>query len=239
MLFAHIGQIHALKYTEQEKYNNIYIIDRSDGSITEIDRIIDHIVEMQYKVEEYFGQSVIANIEIGDEKGADARTEMDGNTPLIYFSNKQLKTYSEEELNLVIVHEFIHAFQSKYTTIRKWKNRIAQSLYLEGSAVYYSSLILPGYYEWKYISYYRNDDSEYKIYKEQEKDVWKYLKENIKKPSRDSMNVLFVAGNANGRKFHPRIGYYIGNEIIKEIAREEIDIMSIKENEFMMIISNK
>ena len=213
--------------------NTISIIDQSTNSNDKA-QIINCILESYKKTILFFDTNFNVKFIFVTENYTDACTNLGFEIPEISLNTNYFEKYDKSAMELVIIHELIHAYQASNTNIKLWSNSIAIYLFLEGFATYISSLIIPSYPEWKYINYYADTNNEYQIFLREKEKALKYLQTNLEISNISARNMLFTFDNQIDRYLPKRIGYFLGFRIVKNIVESSnTNILSISEAEFI------
>jgi len=213
---------------------NCLELQSQEKKATEISyqRVIEYIEKSKTLVESYFKYIMKTSIVLTEMGDFDAATNLDGDIPIIRINVRKILDYTDSSIYILLIHEMIHAVQCETTDIKKWNNKLALFLYLEGAAVYLSSIILPGYDEWLYITHYEKDSSSYWNFEKFEKKAAEYINNFLEEYNEIDITYLFKYSSRK-KELPSRIGYYLGTEIIKSLGIKGPGVIGLKEEKYI------
>ncbi len=193
--------------------------------------------EVEQKSQDTFGMKVNANVLLSTSvSDTDAVTtgSSDSKLATVALNMRALVKYSKAELRIVIAHELFHVLQHQIQRDHSATDLIASNLYSEGWATYASSLVYPGYSDWKYISYFTKDDKQFLKFEADRKNIIKDLLRDWNTHSDQKFDKYFSADTQASKPFEPRSGYYIGYMVAKTMAETQspVKVALIKYDDF-------
>lgn len=151
--------------------------------------------------------------------GTDASaTELNGKNSFA-LNMRVISRYSQEEIEIVVAHEFFHIVQYSVLDYESGNWNIKKNLMSEGWATYVSSLIFPGYPDWKYISYFKKDDTQFREFQKYQSEIVQSLLVDLESTDYSISKKYFWGRQVEGVVWPPRNGYYIGYLLAKQWAQ--------------------
>lgn len=195
------------------------------------------VSEVEKRTKQVFGKEVNANVFIAtsvSETDAVTTGSDDIKYPTVALNMRVISKYSKDELRIVLAHELFHVLQHQIERDHSAAEPIAGNLYSEGWATYASSLVYPGFSDWKYISYFTKDNSQFLKFEADRKAIIKNLLHDWNTKNERKYDKYFSANPNASRPFEPRSGYYIGFLAAKAIAEQKspVEAALIKYSDF-------
>lgn len=185
------------------------------------DQIIETATFVNRKFKEYFGDGVKARIQLHSVlSGTDANVRSFDNEVVISMNLRQVWNYSKDEIEVVLAHELFHVLQGKFQENRPEALPIEGGLFGEGLATFVSSLIFPGKPDWKYISYFKKDDEQYKKMEKSRQDLVKEILADWDSKDEKKKDKFFSGDSEITKPFEPRSGYYLGYKVAQKMAEK-------------------
>lgn len=158
--------------------------------------------------------------DINDQSGFSLNFRLLGESPI-------------KDLEIVVAHEFFHVAQDSLMGPGN-NGSVARQLMSEGWATYVSSVIVPGSKDFKYVSYWMDDDRRYKEYKKHEKQAIASILTNYEKSGWEVTRRYFSGDPKDSKPFPPRIGYYLGYKLAQRMAEtsSSAEVATMKFSEF-------
>jgi uncharacterized protein YjaZ len=193
--------------------------------------------EVQDRTQKLFGKEIYANVVIAPSlSDTDAVTmgSSDDKRATVALNMRVISKYSEEELKIVIAHELFHVLQHQLQKDHSNEEPIAGNLFSEGWATYASSLVYPGYSDWKYISYFTKNDHQFNKFESERKGIIKNILRDWNSKSDRKYDKYFSADLDASHPFEPRSGYYLGYMMAKAMAEKQspVQVALIKYSDF-------
>ena len=154
---------------------------------------------------------------------------------------RRIQEYGEDELKIVIAHEFFHVYQHDLQKNENQGPRLERGIFAEGWATYASSIISPGYPDWKYISYSKKDDQQYKEFQKYQKEIASEFLRLLNSDKYEDYRRFFNADVQYSKPWPPRSGYFLGYTVAKNLERKmkPKDIALMKYSEFQKILKGE
>jgi uncharacterized protein YjaZ len=209
------------------------LVHQYERKVPEIKSIVR---EVQDRTQRLFGMKINANVVLSTSVSpTDAvTTGSDGSIPMVAINLREMVQYSKDDLRIVLAHELFHVLQHQIERDHTNSEMIAGNLYSEGWATYASSLVYPGFSDWKYISYFTRDNSQFLKFEAKRKAIINDLLHDWNSHNGRKFAKYFSADTSASRPFEPRSGYYIGYMAAKKMAEKKppIQVALIKYKDF-------
>lgn len=202
------------KYAQElPKYTVLY-----DQKVPEVKQIVS---EVQERTQKLFGMKINADVLLSTSVSETDAVTTGGPdmTPIVALNMHEMSRYSKDELRIVLAHELFHVLQHQIERDHSNSEMIAGNIYSEGWATYASSLVYPGYPDWKYISYFNRDSHQFDKFQADRKDIIKQILADWNSHRESKYDKYFSANPDASHPFEPRSGYYIGYMAAKEMAQ--------------------
>jgi uncharacterized protein YjaZ len=220
--------------THKSDFEEVYGFDRADAGDA-AEKLITHfgalrslhkefralVFETETRYQKIFGIELTFPIQIWYSLGtSDGKTttlnKVDG------FSINFRYRYTAEELKIILAHEAFHLVQNT-----RYKNDppsplVEGTLIREGWATFASSLIFPGLPDWKYLSYFKKDDAQFREFKKLDSEIRKSIAKDLDSNTWDVGKKYFSGDPKDSAPFPPRSGYYLGFMIAKHLAARQV-----------------
>jgi hypothetical protein len=196
------------------------------------------VAEVQERTARLFGHEINANVILSTSVSmTDAVTtgSEEIKYPTVALNMREMSKYSKDELRIVLSHELFHVLQHQIEKDHSISEPIAGNLYSEGWATYASSLVYPGFSDWKYISYFTKDNSQFLRFESNRKAIIHHLLRDWNSRSERHYDKYFSADPTATKPFEPRSGYYIGYMAAKALAEKKkspVQVALIKYEDF-------
>ncbi|MBA2654781.1 MAG: hypothetical protein H0U71_06915 [Gammaproteobacteria bacterium] len=194
------------------------------------------VSEVQERTQHLFGMKINADVVLSTSVSeTDAVTTGDNiSRPVVALNLREMVKYSNDDLKIVLAHELFHVLQHQIEVDHSNSDMIAGNLYSEGWATYASSLVYPGYSDWKYISYFTKDNSQFLKFQANKKAIIHDILKDWNSHNERKYNKYFSADGGASKPFEPRSGYYIGYLAAKTLAekRPAVQVALIKYNDY-------
>lgn len=204
------------KYAKElPQYTALY-----DKKVPEIKEIV---AEVQERTQKLFGVNINADVLLSTSVSqTDAVTTggPDLKNAIVALNMHEMSQYSKDELRIVLAHELFHVLQHQIEKDHSNSEMIAGNIYSEGWATYASSLVYPGYPDWKYISYFNKDSRQFQKFQADRKNIIKQVLADWNSHKESKYDKYFSADPDASHPFEPRSGYYIGYIAAKEMAQK-------------------
>lgn len=205
-----------------------------EQKVPEIKSIVS---EVQKRTTDLFGQEINANVVLSTSVSmTDAVTtgSDDMKYPTVALNLREIGKYSKDELRIVLSHELFHVLQHQIEKDHSVAEPIAGNIYSEGWATYASSLVYPGFSDWKYISYFTKDNRQFQKFEASRKDIIHNLLHDWNAKSMRKYDKYFSADPMASQPFEPRSGYYIGYIAAKTLAEKKpaVQVALLKYDDF-------
>jgi hypothetical protein len=192
--------------------------------------------EVQERTQRLFGMKINANVVLSTSVSpTDAVTTGSENTiPTVALNLREMVQYTKDDLRIVLAHELFHVLQHQIERDHSNSEMIAGNLYSEGWATYASSLVYPGFSDWKYISYFTKDDRQFLKFESRRRAIIHALLHDWNSKNERKFAKYFSADTLASKPFEPRSGYYIGYLAAKKLAetRPAVQVALIKYDDF-------
>lgn len=151
---------------------------------------------------------------------------------------RQIAFYPEAALKVVLAHELFHVLQAQLQTSSEGLSKVEAILWAEGWATYASSLVFPGLPDWKYFTYYAQDDAEYQSVQRQKADIIRSLLADLESDDDAALRRYFYGSSDDSAPFPQRSGYLIGYELAMLLAKSEdpISVAKIDAARFKQVV---
>lgn len=203
------------------------------------DEIIEIANFVNQKFKEYFGEEVEARIQFFSSlSGTDANVRSVDKGVVISVNFRHVWEYSKDAIEVLLAHELFHVLQGKLQVDEPEPLPIEGSLFGEGWATFVSSLIFPGKPDWKYISYFKKDDGQYREMEKSQKDLVREILAQWDSKDEKKSKKFFSGDREDSKPFEPRSGYYLGYKAAKKMAETASakDVAIIKFSEYKKAI---
>lgn len=180
--------------------------------------------EVEERTQKLFGMKINANVVLStsvSETDAVTTGRDDGSQATVALNLREMVKYSKDDLRIVLAHELFHVLQHQIERDHSGTEMIPGNLYSEGWATYASSLVYPGYSDWKYISYFHQNDKQFLKFEADRKDIIQHLLRDWGSNNNRKFDKYFSGNGDASAPFEPRSGYYIGYMVAKYMAREQ------------------
>jgi Putative zinc dependent peptidase (DUF5700) len=194
--------------------------------------------EVDERVQRIFGMKINAKILLStsvSETDAVTMGSDDRHTyPVVALNMREMVKYSKDELRIVLAHELFHVLQHQIEVDHSNTEMIAGNLYSEGWATYGSSLVYPGFADWKYISYFTKNNKQFLRFEADRKEIIQHLLHDWNSKNERKYDKYFSANLDTSKPFEPRSGYYIGYLAAKTLAEKDppVKVALIKYSDF-------
>lgn len=210
------------------------IIAAYEQKIPEVKAIVKEVEDRSQKL---FGMKINANVVLSTSVSqTDAVTTGDNTSKYatVALNMREMMQYSKDDLRIVLAHELFHVLQHQIEVDHSASDMIAGNLYSEGWATYASSLVYPGFSDWKYISYFNKNDKQFKCFENSKKAIIHDMLHDWNSRNMRKFDKYFSADNYASHPFEPRSGYYIGYLAAKKMAENKpaVQVALIKYDEF-------
>jgi hypothetical protein len=214
---------------ELPQYTALY-----DQKLPEVKAIV---AEVQKRTQDLFGMEINADVLLSEsvsETDAVTTGSDDMKTAIVALNMREMSQYSKDELRIVLAHELFHVLQHQIERDHSNSEMIAGNIYSEGWATYASSLVYPGFPDWKYISYFTRNDHQFKKFEADRKQIIHHVLADWNSHQEEKFDKYFSANPEASRPFEPRSGYYIGYIVAKQMAQQEapVKVALIKYDDF-------
>lgn len=211
------------------------IIKQYQIKVPEIKAIV---AEVQQRTQKLFGQEINANVILATSVSmTDAVTtgSNDNKYPTVALNLREVSNYSKDEIKIVLSHELFHVLQHQIEVDHSNNEPIAGNLYSEGWATYASSLVYPGYEDWKYISYFTKNNHQFIKFEAEKPAIIKNILKDWNTKSERRSDKYFSADPFISKPFEPRSGYYIGYLAAKTLAKKSspVQVALIKYDDYI------
>jgi hypothetical protein len=199
--------------------------------------IEDITKEVQNRTQHLFGKEINAKVALAtsvSETDAVTMGSDDGKKPIVALNMRVISQYSKDELKIVLSHELFHVLQHQIEKDHSIAEPIAGNVYSEGWATYASSLVYPGFPDWKYISYFTKNDEQFNRFQASRGAIIKNILHDWNSRQESKYDKYFSADPGASRPFEPRSGYYLGYMAAKAMAEKSspVKVALIKYDDF-------
>lgn len=198
------------------------------------------VTEVQDRTRKLFGMDIKANLVLATSVSpTDAvTTGRDGEIPTVALNMREMMQYSKDDLRIVLSHELFHVLQHQFEKDHTHAEMIAGNIYSEGFATYASSLVYPGFSDWKYISYFMKDNRQFLRFESKRTAIIHDLLHDWNTHDENKFAKYFSGDNYASRPFEPRSGYYIGYLVAKKMAEKKpsVEVALIHYHDFKKAI---
>ncbi|MGE3684182.1 MAG: DUF2268 domain-containing putative Zn-dependent protease [Bdellovibrionales bacterium] len=173
-------------------------------------------------------------------ENTDGKSTDINNTAGFSLNFRMLAESSKTELEILTSHEFFHVVQVTLIGTAN-EESVGLNLMSEGWATYVSSLVVPGSPDYKYVSYWLKDDSQFREFQRSEKEALVSLLKDFDKSGWSASRRYFSGNPKDSTPFPPRIGYYIGYKLAQRLARtlSVSQVVRIKFPQFKKVAKNE
>jgi len=216
---------------------DIESIDHTNGhgqAIRKYNKIVSNINK---QCTDLLKKDISVPIEYVWMENTDAKISMIQGKRVITLNLNILKYYSDNELAILLSHEYFHIFQDKYLNVNSWKYPMLTMLFMEGGATLFSEIQNPGMNDWKYISLWKQDAETYNKYIENSKESLEELKTKWYTVDQKDIDKYFSGSEEKANPWPERTGYYWGYKIMKSMYDKiGMKVFEMTESEFMKIL---
>ena len=210
------------------------LVQEYQKKVPEIQSIV---TEVQERTQRIFGMEINANVvlstSVSDTDAVTTGTDAEKYST-VALNLRELVNYSKDDLRIVLAHELFHVLQHQMGVDHSNTDLIAGNLFSEGWATYASSLVYPGFSDWKYISYFTKNNSQFMKFEASRKAIIRDLLHDWNSKSETKFDRYFSADTFASKPFEPRSGYYIGYIAAKKLAEKQspVQVALIKYSDF-------
>lgn len=181
------------------------------------------VAEVQQRTQKLFGIEINADVLLStsvSETDAVTTGSADMKQAIVALNMREMSQYSKDELRIVLAHELFHVLQHQIEKDHSNSEMIAGNIYSEGWATYASSLVYPGFPDWKYISYFTRSDRQFKKFEADRKQIIHNVLADWNSHNELKYDKYFSANPDASHPFEPRSGYYLGYMAAKRLAEQ-------------------
>lgn len=181
------------------------------------------VAEVQKRTQDLFGMEINAKVLLStsvSETDAVTTGNEHMNSAIVALNMREMSQYSKDELRIVLAHELFHVLQHQIERDHSNSEMIPGNIYSEGWATYASSLVYPGFPDWKYVSYFTRNDHQFKKFEADRKQIIHQILGDWNSHQEQKYDKYFSANSYASRPFEPRSGYYLGFIAAKQMAKE-------------------
>lgn len=155
--------------------------------------------------------------------------KLDGN-PAYALNFWRMGKLQRSQYEIIVSHEFFHTVQ---LSMGHTENAVGELLQSEGTATFVSLQVFPGQEKFKYVSYFMNDDSQYKEFQRLESEISKSMLQDLDSNDQSKMDKYFSGDSEASAPWPARAGYYIGLRIAEMLLNDhsarDISMMSYEQ----------